>query len=589
MTPEQELYQQALTAIHSGDFVKARELLSRLLKTDRKNVDYWLWMSTVVESQKDRVYCLREVLAIDPENQDAALGLRIMGEKAPALTHPIPIDQLRTAWKTPMELADELPHVSKGMRSRVVFYTILGVAIIGVFGVGVILAMNSRNQAQQGEIVRFTITPPPTSTLTLTPTVTATGLAPLSIELDVTFTPTPMYVATPHNRLEAYNTALRAYDKGDWAKAEEYFKQVLVDEPNSADVYYHLGDVYRFEGKYTEAMSAYNQGIKLDANFAPSYLGKGQIYLAQSPVKLEEALQNFSKAVELDPAYDEAYMQLAETSLKLNDPAGALTWLQKVGPDTANTARAELVRAQAYLLTGENQKALDSIQKARQLDRSLLPIYKVWAKALQLTGKYQESIQPLLTVIDKTPADFEAQALLAQAYYEIGDSDKAYSLLSSVIKQNSKSVEAYLLRAEIYLKQGKIDEASDDYNSVLRIDYNNFDANLGKGRVLLAQTLAGAAYNAFDYTEKFADTDAQKAELLYWRAKALIVLDQPGAAVSKFQEALAYPGVVLPPDLREDAESQLETLYTPTPTERPTLTPTPGKTLTPGRTATPTP
>jgi tetratricopeptide (TPR) repeat protein len=36
--------------------------------------------------------------------------------------------------------------------------------------------------------------------------------------------------------------------KGDWGKAEEYFKQVLVDEPNSADVYYHLGDVYRFEG-----------------------------------------------------------------------------------------------------------------------------------------------------------------------------------------------------------------------------------------------------------------------------------------------------------------------------------------------------
>jgi outer membrane protein assembly factor BamD (BamD/ComL family) len=36
MTPEQELYQQALLAIHNGDFVKAREMLSRLLKTDRK-------------------------------------------------------------------------------------------------------------------------------------------------------------------------------------------------------------------------------------------------------------------------------------------------------------------------------------------------------------------------------------------------------------------------------------------------------------------------------------------------------------------------------------------------------------------------
>lgn len=588
MTPEQELYQQALTAIHNGDFGKAREHLSRLLKTDRKNVDYWLWMSTVVETPKERVYCLREVLAIDPENQEAALGLRLMGEKAPELTPSLSIDQMRTHWKTSLELADELPHTSKGMRSRVILYSVLGIAVIGIFTFGIYLAFNSRNQSQPGEILRFTITAAPTATTTLTPTVTSTGPAALSIALDTTFTPTPMYVATPHNRLEAYNTALRAYNKGDWAKAEEYFKQVLVDEPNSADVYYHLGDIYRFEGKYTEAMSAYNQGIKINANFAPSYFGKGQVYLEQSPAKPEEALQNFQKAVELDPEYDEAYLALAETSLTLDDPSAALSWLQKLQPEMANSARAELVRAQASLLNGDNEQALASVQKARQLDRSLLPIYKVWAQALQSSGNYQDSIPPLLTVIENTPTDMEAQAMLANAYYETGNVDKAYSLLNSVISQNSKSVEAYLLRAEIYMKQGRIDEASDDFNTVLRIDYNNFDANLGKGRVLLAQTLAGAAYNAFDYTEKFAVTDAQKARLIYWRAKALIVLDQPGAAVNKFEEALAYPGGALPADLRLDAETELQSLYTPTPTERPTTTPTPTR-VTPARTSTPTP
>jgi tetratricopeptide (TPR) repeat protein len=162
---------------------------------------------------------------------------------------------------------------------------------------------------------------------------------------------------------------------------------------------------------------------------------------------------------------------------------------------------------------------------------------------LQNTGNYVESIPPLLTVIEKTPSDYEAQAMLAEAYFESGQSDKAYSLLNSVIKQNSQSIEAYLLRAEIYLKQGKIEEASEDYTSALRIDYNNFDANLGKGRVLLAQTLAGAAYNAFDYTEKFANTDAQKAVLLYWRAKALIVLDQPEAAVNNLKRHWPTPEV----------------------------------------------
>lgn len=580
MTPEQDLYQQALVAIHAGDLAKAREIFARLLKSDRKNIDYWLWMSAVVETPKERVYCLREVLALDPENQDAALGLRLLGENAPELTGPIPFEKMRAPWKTSLEIADELPSASKGMRSRVVVYSLLGVAIIGLFIFGIMIALKPKIQLNDSPILRWTVTPVPTATETLKPTATPTGQAALSIVLEVTFTPTPLYVATPHNRLEAYNSGLRAYGKGDWVKAEEYFKQVLVDEPNSADVYYHLGDVYRFQGKYSDAITAYNAGIKIDPNFAPSYLGKGRALLEETPSKPEDALSNLQKAIELDPQLYEAYIELANSNLALGDPAAAVAWLDKLDSAYANTAQVELIRAQAYLLSGQDKEALASIKKANVVDRSLLSVYKVWGQALQNTGDFSSSIPPLLTVIEYAPSDHESQAMLARAYYETGDADKAFSLLSTVLKQDSKSINAYLLRAEIYLKQGKIDEASADYTSVLRIDYNNFDANLGKGRIFLAQTLAGAAFNAFDYTEKFAKTGTQKAILLYWRGKALIGLDEPEAAIKKFEAALAFPDSVLPADLRTAAEEQLAELYTPTPTQKATETPAPGKTPT---------
>jgi tetratricopeptide (TPR) repeat protein len=84
-----------------------------------------------------------------------------------------------------------------------------------------------------------------------------------------------------------------------------------------------------------QALETYNKGIKVDAKFAPSYLGKGRALLEQTPSKPEDALTNLEKAVELDPNLNETYLELASTSLELNDPAGALTWLTKLPPEMA--------------------------------------------------------------------------------------------------------------------------------------------------------------------------------------------------------------------------------------------------------------
>ena len=599
MTPEQDLYKQALAAIHAGDLAKAREILTRLLRSDRKNVDYWVWMSTVVVTTKERVYCLREVLALDPDNQDAALGLRLLGEKAPELKSPLPLQFFHSPWKTRLELAEAKSAFSHGVRSRVVVYSLLGVAIIGLFVFGAFLALKPADQKNESPIKRWAITPLPTTTETITPNSSSTGPAPLSILLDKTFTPTPLYVATPHNRLEAYNAAMRAYEKEDWTKAAEYFKQVLVDEPNSADIYYHLGNTYRFMGMYKEASAAFESAVKIDPNFAPAYLGKGQVLLESSSSKAKEAQSALQMAIERDPQLYEAYLELANASLALEDGNAALGWLDKLNTGMPDNALVELDRARAYLLLGDDKKAISSIEKANKIDRSLLSVYKIWAQALQANGDYSASIPPLLTVLANDPLDLGSEALLASAYFETGSTDKAVTLISTALQQDDKYIDAYLLRADIYLQQGKIDEATSDFNTVLRLDYNNFEANLGKGRILLAQTLAGAAYNQFDYSEKFAKTDSQKAVLLYWRAVALVALDETSAAINHFETALAYPGNLLPATLRKDAEKQLAGLYTPTPTQKATLTstanptatvtPTPSKSSTPAHTTTPLP
>jgi peptide/nickel transport system permease protein len=78
------MFQEAVRALRQGDKAGAKEILTRLLQSDNKNVKYWLWMSETVESTRERIYCLQTVLKLDPENTAAINGLTLLGKLRPA-------------------------------------------------------------------------------------------------------------------------------------------------------------------------------------------------------------------------------------------------------------------------------------------------------------------------------------------------------------------------------------------------------------------------------------------------------------------------------------------------------------------------
>lgn len=69
-----------------GDKSGAAENLAKAIRLDPNHELAWLWMSGVVETEPEQVYCLKRVLAINPENDAANNGLSILGpDTTPAL------------------------------------------------------------------------------------------------------------------------------------------------------------------------------------------------------------------------------------------------------------------------------------------------------------------------------------------------------------------------------------------------------------------------------------------------------------------------------------------------------------------------
>ncbi len=78
----QALLQEAIAAVKAGNKARGRTLLARVLQADPRNEQAWLWMSKVVETDEQWADCLRQVLAINPSNEFAREGLRLLAEES---------------------------------------------------------------------------------------------------------------------------------------------------------------------------------------------------------------------------------------------------------------------------------------------------------------------------------------------------------------------------------------------------------------------------------------------------------------------------------------------------------------------------
>ena len=136
---------QAVEDIRQGQFAKARDILTKLLRTDQNNATYWVWMSAAMETQKERLYCLQMAQKVDPLNAAARRGLILMGALTPDDTvPPFPMNHPRP-WEAKVKLADEKPQLKgiKRFTGNPVFRLSVILGLILIFIVGAVIGLGT--------------------------------------------------------------------------------------------------------------------------------------------------------------------------------------------------------------------------------------------------------------------------------------------------------------------------------------------------------------------------------------------------------------------------------------------------------------
>ena len=578
--------QEAIEALRRGERTRARDLLTRQLKTDHDNPMCWVWLSAAVDTQKERIYCLQTALQLDPQNAAAKRGLILLGGLPPDDSiPPFPLNHPRL-WEEELSVPEEAKVPRSGLAHPLLtLFVILVISLLVLAGAYFgFLAPNALVPAYLNRPRRLliTLTSTPTGTIYATNLSTLPEPTPLAFLLSTTYTPTPLYVLTQHpvTSRSAFEAGLQFLKAQDYKNAIAMFHQALNAEPQAADVYFYIGEAYRMQDDYSDAHSAYQTAINDDADFAPAYLGRALANFGLNPAA--NISDDLDSAVNLDPHYTDAYLERSSYRRMHNDPTGAMQDVQTALELSPHSARAYMILAQLQLDAGDNPDALAAAKNANQIDLTMIPAYLVLAQAYIANGQISQATSALQTYTRYTPNDIDALLTLGTVYNSIGQYQPAMDAVNRYLKDNPKSAEAYGQRGFSYLGLNNASLAEIDFKSSVAYDPNYFEGYIGLARAYYA---LGSANNAYivvvQNCEPMMSDDGQKAEVYYWEAVFLEKMGQSGPAQASWRRLLSLPEDAMPADWRNEAFLKLGI--------KPSITPSLQYTLTPTGTSTPTP
>ncbi len=586
---ENTMLQDAIDAIRQGEKAKAKEILTRLIKTDQQNASYWVWMSAAVTTQKERIYALKTALRADPENASAKRGLVLFGQMPPdENVAPFPLHHPRL-WEEEFTQDDEEEKETgvKGVVANpIVRLAGIALGVIGIIGIA-IFGLSQRKSTTQANTVSLG----PTSTYTYTPTsINAkpastqafAGPAPLSALLDVPYTPTPLYVNTPRSvQASDYGNAVKAaYRDENWEALIAAMEQIATLEPDSADPHYYIGEAYRFMGENAKAFNAYEEAIQIDDDFGPAYLGKARVYpYINASTDIGD---NLDMAIEKDPYFAEAYIERAIYWLEKEKYENALEDIEEARQLSPDSPLVFFNLAKIYWAQDELEDALESAEKALELDLTHLESYFLLGQLYEANDQLDKAAEILEIYVAYDEENAEALGILGGAFYEKKNYKQAIEILDKAIKLDRRSGTAYFYRGLSYLALEDGENAVADLDKANRYLSDSFEASLSLAQAEYLRERYGNCYLQVERTRPLVETDLEEALTHYWSATCHEGREDFRSARESWESLLEISSNSA--DIRamqKEASKHLTELYTPTPTKTPAPTKTPSPSRTP--------
>lgn len=186
------------------------------------------------------------------------------------------------------------------------------------------------------------------------------------------------------------------YHSGQIEQLEQSCKALLRSYPRSLSILNLLGTALKVQGKYREAVEAFDKAIEYRPDTADTYSNRGNAL--KELRQFEEAVANYDKAIQLKPDYPEAYYNRGNALKGLGQLEEAAESYEKAiyyKPDFA-AAHLNLSVLKEYTPDDPQLEAMEGLLADTRLNESArTELYFAVAKSYEDFGQYDKSFEYL--------------------------------------------------------------------------------------------------------------------------------------------------------------------------------------------------
>lgn len=253
-----------------------------------------------------------------------------------------------------------------------------------------------------------------------------------------------MFLANLYGIMDRFDEAIKIY------------QAVLADDPKNFNAGMLLGGIYAKKHDYEKARQVLEKLTEAhpDSYAGAYYLGK----LYQEMRLFDKAADALGKALALNWSPMLAH-EAAELYAQQKRYSEAIAVYLRIIAENGDDERARGLLARVYALQGEVDKALQDLEKLKEISADPGKIDLLISRILLDAKRHLEAVSRLNAIIKKDPQSDEARSLLILSYYQRGDMATTRKLLAQVRPASSAYEESIVMLARIMQQEKDFVEA----------------------------------------------------------------------------------------------------------------------------------
>ncbi|MGA2387431.1 MAG: tetratricopeptide repeat protein [Candidatus Sulfotelmatobacter sp.] len=261
----------------------------------------------------------------------------------------------------------------------------------------------------------------------------------------------------PHDREGVVYLVYDLYYLNQYDQALTLIAKYQSILPDDKDLPLVAGNIHAHDGHLQEALNDYNRALELDPKVPEGYVNRG--FVLNDLRQPANAAKDFQTALDMQNDYGEAHLGLAFSDLQLHRSKKALRQLDAAQKLLGKSHALRLARAEAFRQEQDFVHAESEYRAALEEDPNDLPTELAYADTLFRLRRYQQSLNALDVAQKLAPADARVYALRAQVHAKEGLRDDTLHDIQLAERYGKDDVEILMATGAALLSLGDKDAA----------------------------------------------------------------------------------------------------------------------------------